>query len=61
MVFLLSPYHPIAYDNAMENAEHYSGFVATEPLIRRIAKQLDVPVYGSYNPYAMGPDERRFL
>lgn len=54
VVFLLSPYHPIAYDNAMENAEHYSGFVATEPLIRRIAKQLDVPVYGSYNPYAMG-------
>ena len=54
VVFLLSPYHPIAYDNAMKNAEHYSGFVATEPLIRRIAKQLDVPVYGSYNPYAMG-------
>ena len=54
VVFLLSPYHPIAYDNAMENAGHYSGFVATEPLIRRIAKQLDVPVYGSYNPYAMG-------
>lgn len=53
VIFLLSPYHPIAYDNAMNNAEHYSGFVATEPLVRRIARHLDIPVYGSYNPYAM--------
>jgi hypothetical protein len=53
-VFLvLTPYHPIAYDNALEKADHYSGFFATEPAIRRIAEQLNIPVYGSYNPHAI--------
>jgi hypothetical protein len=53
-VFLvLTPYHPIVYDNALEKQDHYSGFFATEPAVRRIAERLNIPVYGSYNPYAI--------
>lgn len=58
VLILLTPYHPIAYDNALTKAAHYSGFFATEPALRRIAAKLDVPVYGSYNPYAI-PDMTR--
>ncbi len=53
VILILTPYHPIPYDNAVEKADHYSGFVSTEPAIRRVAAALDIPVYGSYNPHAI--------
>lgn len=53
VILILTPYHPIAYDNAAEKADHYAGFMATEPAVRRVAAALDIPVYGSYNPHAI--------
>lgn len=53
VILVLTPYHPLVYDNALEKADHYSGFFATEPALHRIAEKLDIPVYGSYNPYAI--------
>lgn len=53
VILILTPYHPIAYDNAVENADHYTGFMATEPAVRTMAAKYGVPVYGSYNPHAI--------
>lgn len=50
---ILTPYHPLVYDNAVTKAAHYSGFMATEPAVRAMAEELGVPVYGSYNPHAI--------
>lgn len=54
-VFLiLTPYHPINYEHmSVTRPDHYASFLNTEPTIRRIASELDIPVYGSYNPYAI--------
>lgn len=54
-VFLiLSPYHPINYEHmSVTRPDHYASFLNTEPTIRRIAQGLNIPVYGSYNPYAI--------
>lgn len=54
-VFLiLSPYHPINYEHmSVTRPDHYASFLNTEPTIRRIAQALNIPVYGSYNPYAI--------
>lgn len=53
VILVLTPYHPLVYDNALEKADHYTGFFATEPAVHRLADKLDIPVYGSYNPYAI--------
>lgn len=53
VILVLTPYHPLVYDNALEKADHYTGFFATEPAVHRIADKLGIPVYGSYNPYAI--------
>lgn len=53
VILLLTPYHPIVYDNALEKSDHYTGFFATEPALHRLADKLEIPIYGSYNPYAI--------
>ncbi len=51
---LLSPYHPINYEHmSVDRADHYASFLSTEPAVRRIAAKCGVPVYGSYNPFAI--------
>ena len=46
VILVLTPYHPLVYDNALEKADHYTGFFATEPAVHRIADKLGIPVYG---------------
>ena len=53
VVFMLTPYHPIVYDFATENATRYGGFLETEPAIRAMAQKYNITVYGSYNPHAI--------
>lgn len=53
VIFILAPYPPIVYDHAAANPERYSGFFGTETTIRRLGKEYNIPVYGSYNPYAI--------
>lgn len=54
VIFLLTPYHPVVYNNAMEYPDIYAGFFQTEPFFTNYAKKHDIPVYGSYNPFVAG-------
>ncbi|MEG1863512.1 MAG: hypothetical protein RR198_07900, partial [Oscillospiraceae bacterium] len=48
------PYHPIAYDTALANSEHYKGMFLAEVFCRDIAKKYNIKVYGSYDPKQLG-------
>lgn len=52
IIFVLQPYNPTLWDNVFGRAENYPGFFKTEAAVRDIAKRANIPVYGSYNPYA---------
>lgn len=53
VIFFLAPYPPIEYDHVLENAERYGGLLGTEEAVRALGKRYDIPVYGSYDPYAI--------
>lgn len=61
VVFVLQPYNPVLWDNVCFRAQEYEGFFKTEAAVRKIAEDCKIPVYGSYNPYALeGVDETDF-
>ncbi|MEG2022431.1 MAG: hypothetical protein RR087_11715, partial [Oscillospiraceae bacterium] len=61
VIFVLTPYHPVLWDNIYTRASEYPGFFKTEVAVRELAKKHNVPVYGSYNPYAIeGIEESDF-
>ncbi len=60
VIFLLTPYHPTVYNNAMEYSDLYSGFFATEPFYVKYAQKHNIPIYGSYNPFVTGTLEEDF-
>lgn len=60
VVFLMSPYHPLVYNYASENAEKYTGFFETEPWYTALAKKHSIPLYGSYNPFVTRTFEDSF-
>ncbi|MDD3428715.1 MAG: hypothetical protein PHG02_01750 [Oscillospiraceae bacterium] len=60
VIFLLTPYHPICYNGAREQIEHYSGFFAAEEYFKAYAQQHNITVYGSYNPEICGVTEADF-
>ena len=51
---LLSPVHPLYYDYMKERPEYYALVFQAEAFYREIGRKYDVPVYGSYDPYALG-------
>lgn len=53
VIFLMTPYHPIVYNYALEGAEYYKGFFLSEPWYVEYAQQKNIPVYGSYNPFIL--------
>ncbi|MEG0304791.1 MAG: hypothetical protein RR635_03760, partial [Oscillospiraceae bacterium] len=53
IIFVLTPYHPALWDNVYARSSEYPGFFKTEVAVRELAKRHNVPVYGSYNPYAI--------
>ncbi len=53
VIFFLAPYPPIEYDHVLENAERYGGLLGTEEAVRALGRRYNIPVYGSYDPYAI--------
>ncbi|MEG1126784.1 MAG: hypothetical protein RSE10_08790 [Oscillospiraceae bacterium] len=53
IIFVLTPYHPTLWDNIYARSSDYPGFFKTEVAVRELAKRHNIPVYGSYNPYAI--------
>lgn len=53
LIFVLMPYHPIVYQYVAENRREFTGFFLTEPWFRQFAKQNNIPLYGSYDPFAL--------
>lgn len=53
VIFFLAPYPPIEYDHVLANAERYGGLLGTEEAVRALGKRYNIPVYGSYDPYAI--------
>lgn len=60
LFFFLAPYPPAEYDNALEKAEEYGGFLGTEEAIRALGRKYNIPVYGSYDPYAIPAESTDF-
>ena len=58
--FFLGPYPPAEYDSALENPEMYGGLLGTEEAIRALGRKYNIPVYGSYDPYAIPVDNSDF-
>ena len=56
---MLAPYHPHYYAH-MRESELYRDFLATEGIVREMAGELEIPVFGSYDPEACGLDETDF-
>ncbi len=54
VVFMLMPYHSLVYEYAVENEGLYPGFFMMEPWYTELAKEMNIPLYGSYNPYVTG-------
>ncbi|HPS02546.1 MAG TPA: hypothetical protein PLA90_13495 [Candidatus Sumerlaeota bacterium] len=60
VVFVLLPFHPLVYDRIAHD-ERYSRVIEAESYFRKFAKQNGIPVYGSYNPRAIGIQNTDFL
>ena len=58
--FFLGPYPPAEYDAALENPEMYGGLLGTEEAVRALGRKYNIPVYGSYDPYAIPVDNSDF-
>lgn len=51
--FLLPPLHPTMYEYALTYPEDHLGFLRSEGVIRQLAAEYGIPVYGSYNPHIL--------
>ena len=58
-VLALAPFHPAAYA-IIAKSSRYKIAVDAETAIRRLARRLEVPVIGSYDPVALGVGEDEF-
>ena len=58
--FFLAPYPPAEYDAALERAEEYGGFFGAEEAVRALGRKYNIPVYGSYDPYAIPAESTDF-
>lgn len=60
VILFMSPYHPIVYDFVTEHGSYFSGFFLVEPWFAYYAREYDIPLYGSYNPYVTQHTESDF-
>lgn len=56
---MLAPYHPLFYAHMCES-DSYRDFLSTEGIIRQMAAELEIPVFGALDPAACGLDETDF-
>lgn len=60
LIFVLAPYHPLIYDIEKSRINLNPGLFAVEDFYNNLAKEKDVPIFGSYNPYSVGCDNIDF-
>lgn len=53
IVFVLTPYQHTLWDIVVNQQDKWKGFFKTEAAVRALAAKHNIPVYGSYNPYAL--------
>ncbi|MEG1381133.1 MAG: hypothetical protein RSC73_02715 [Ruthenibacterium sp.] len=54
VALMLAPFHPDYYDYMCTQTDSYVPLLGTQTLVSELAKKLDVPLFGSYNPYDCG-------
>lgn len=59
LTFVLSPFHPIFYDK-LAGTENARGVLLTEIYFNRMARRLQIPFYGSYDPAQAGCSNEDF-
>ena len=53
IILVLTPYHPLLWNIVWAQKADFPGFFETEAAVRALAERHNIPVYGSYNPYAL--------
>ena len=61
VILVLTPYHPLVYNQVMKQPDRYSGFLAVEPWLREYAAKHGLALYGSYDPDAAGSTSADFF
>lgn len=64
VVLLMTPFHPITYDTVVyqyETEGQHAGFFQVEGWLRAFAEERDLPLYGSYDPHALGLENGDFF
>lgn len=59
LVFYLPPYHPFVYSTINSNSK-YHGVEEAEGYFHNLAKKMNIPIVGSYNPAKMNISEKDF-
>jgi len=60
IVFFLSPYHPLVYQEIKKKKEPHF-VIKIEKMVRSLAQQRKIPVFGSYDPSRFGFSSRDFF
>ncbi len=53
VIFMMTPYHNIVYDTVLDKYEVQPGTIDGEAFIHELGEKYDIPVHGSYDPYAL--------
>ena len=61
IIFFLPSYHHYLYWTAQDNYEKYHCLFEVEEYIRRLGELYEIPVYGSYDPDAVGLTNKDFM
>ena len=61
IIFYLPPYHPYIIEAALANYDTYHGLFDVEVYLKGVAEKYDIPIYGSYNPYALNLTNTDFM
>ena len=58
IIFLLTPYHPDVWE--LKNEPIYNAMISTEKIARKLAKEEDLELLGSFNPLNLGCKSNEF-
>lgn len=60
VIFYLPPYHPSSFE-ILSQSDKYSIILEVEEYYRNLAKHMEIPIYGGYNPDDSGCDRKDFF
>ena len=61
IIFYLPPYHPYIIEAALADYDTYHSLFDVELYLKDMADKYDIPIYGSYNPYAVNLTNTDFM